>query len=775
MFQQNGFQNTGFQTLKSEAPSDFKSLIKIIGSTKANIVNYVVKLHIPYESEKMRTDFGDIKFSDIAGNDLDYELENYIDGNWALFRVKIPLLIQNISNYIFMYAGNPTTTTGSNPLAVYSSYDGCLSLENFVVVAGNPSIIDNTLVLNSNDSVRKEYNVTLGYRAEYRYKQPSSYRNRIYINHNNGPDSGAMPVDYGYFNPIYFGGWSGANLTPNQWYTVEQCLDDDGMFYWNNYSDDRLTSIYSNRIQSGLNTSQSHGKIIFNPTEGGSAFDIDWVKISPYIYPEPSVESISEWQSNTEAPFAIFDYILDYSGNVILSNQTINADSYLWDFGDDTTSTEENPSHTYTKNGYYDISLTTTNSLGTSTITKTILVVVSTIYEWANNSLNDWTPIHPENISIIDSTIFNRKVIQCISQTNAGKGLIYHSDDNKVGTWILEYALTDGAPLIKLSISSDHQEHQAWDSTNEIYAFYYCPGQYHSLGEHGGANLTSGNVGHSYDYNKKHTLEITRLEGGLTTLWVDDVPIESFTITDEQLPNGMNIVAGTTFIAGTIEINRIIYTPIYVPSSEAQNINYIGIESEELFGIPSLSGRNYIDAIGIVSDELINVFDVKNINYINLEDIISEEAFGNPDIRSINHLYPLSIESGENFGLLTLKGINHIKFNSIISSEHIGYPKFKRVLKMLGVESDEAFGNLNVTFNVVMRGITSSEVFGTFHLSWTQFLDFLGITTAEAFGEIILAPYHEYIGLKIKFTSPRMATTMKSPYIIFKFVGGDEQ
>ena len=41
-----------------------------------------------------------------------------------------------------------------------------------------------------------------------------------------------------------------------------------------------------------------------------------------------------------------------------------NVDRYLWDFGDDSTSTERNPQHIYLKKGYYDVSLEVWNKYG---------------------------------------------------------------------------------------------------------------------------------------------------------------------------------------------------------------------------------------------------------------------------------------------------------------------------------------------------------------------------------------------------------------------------
>jgi hypothetical protein len=39
--------------------------------------------------------------------------------------------------------------------------------------------------------------------------------------------------------------------------------------------------------------------------------------------------------------------------------------SYLWEFGDGSTSTEQNPTHSYTRDGLYTVSLTVTNQYGT--------------------------------------------------------------------------------------------------------------------------------------------------------------------------------------------------------------------------------------------------------------------------------------------------------------------------------------------------------------------------------------------------------------------------
>jgi PKD repeat protein len=48
--------------------------------------------------------------------------------------------------------------------------------------------------------------------------------------------------------------------------------------------------------------------------------------------------------------------------------------SYLWNFGDKTTSTLQNPVHKYTKAGKYTVTLKVKNAAGSNTKTMSIIV-----------------------------------------------------------------------------------------------------------------------------------------------------------------------------------------------------------------------------------------------------------------------------------------------------------------------------------------------------------------------------------------------------------------
>jgi PKD repeat protein len=56
---------------------------------------------------------------------------------------------------------------------------------------------------------------------------------------------------------------------------------------------------------------------------------------------------------------------------------TGESTTWLWDFGDDVTSGEKDPVHTYTKGGHFSVRLTAANSAGESTVEKPDLIYIT--------------------------------------------------------------------------------------------------------------------------------------------------------------------------------------------------------------------------------------------------------------------------------------------------------------------------------------------------------------------------------------------------------------
>ena len=73
-------------------------------------------------------------------------------------------------------------------------------------------------------------------------------------------------------------------------------------------------------------------------------------------------------------PTPSFNYT-NSNGFTLFNNTSLNGTSYLWEFGDSTTSTEKNPTHKYSEAKTYNVVLTVTNDCGTKIITQTIVVL----------------------------------------------------------------------------------------------------------------------------------------------------------------------------------------------------------------------------------------------------------------------------------------------------------------------------------------------------------------------------------------------------------------
>jgi PKD repeat protein len=93
---------------------------------------------------------------------------------------------------------------------------------------------------------------------------------------------------------------------------------------------------------------------------------LDNLSLREYIAPvEPDFTSFTV---EGEAPLTVEFYDLTAG----------DPQSWLWDFGDGATSTEQDPTHTYTTRGVYTVSLTVTNSEGLSaTVTKEDYIIVT--------------------------------------------------------------------------------------------------------------------------------------------------------------------------------------------------------------------------------------------------------------------------------------------------------------------------------------------------------------------------------------------------------------
>jgi large repetitive protein len=96
----------------------------------------------------------------------------------------------------------------------------------------------------------------------------------------------------------------------------------------------------------------------------GSASKQVTITVQPPMVKKP-VAKFSQDTHSGRVPLTV--HFIDESKN--------NPSSYLWRFGDGSTSIEKNPTHTFTKAGVYMIHLTTTNAAGSDSTTSIIVVL----------------------------------------------------------------------------------------------------------------------------------------------------------------------------------------------------------------------------------------------------------------------------------------------------------------------------------------------------------------------------------------------------------------
>jgi len=76
----------------------------------------------------------------------------------------------------------------------------------------------------------------------------------------------------------------------------------------------------------------------------------------------------------TAADFSISGFEMAAPSTITFINTSKNATSYLWNFGDGTSSTLSNPTHTYNLNGTYLLSLKASGPAGVDSVCKLVAI-----------------------------------------------------------------------------------------------------------------------------------------------------------------------------------------------------------------------------------------------------------------------------------------------------------------------------------------------------------------------------------------------------------------
>ena len=143
----------------------------------------------------------------------------------------------------------------------------------------------------------------------------------------------------------------------------------------------------------------------------------------------------------TIAPTSLFT--INYSGcgtNITLNNQAVGATTYLWNFGDGTTSALQNPSHTYSTNGNYNISLVVGNGTCNDTLIQSVNISNATTSQFTATVGNCSNMVTLNNTST-NATAFNWNWGN--GQSNAGAQSTYTY--STPGTYTITLIASSGA------------------------------------------------------------------------------------------------------------------------------------------------------------------------------------------------------------------------------------------------------------------------------------------------------------------------------------------
>jgi len=131
-----------------------------------------------------------------------------------------------------------------------------------------------------------------------------------------------------------------------------------------------------------------------------------------------------------------------------------NITSWLWNFGDGSTSELRNPSHTYNSNGYYTVSLTVGNGVSQATETKTDFIRVGPIGV-DENRLDDKVVLFPNPVDN-QLQVQSQVPVQLLRITDLSGREVYRDNANQLNYQINVSQLKGGVYLLLLDTAEGH-------------------------------------------------------------------------------------------------------------------------------------------------------------------------------------------------------------------------------------------------------------------------------------------------------------------------------
>lgn len=389
-----------------------------VNNTGSNLTNYQVLFTVNrsagsdsgftvYLDGKCESDYDDIRFTIADENTLcDYWIESS-SSTVASIWVEVPSIVNSTaygSTTMYIYYGNSgasAVSDGEDTFPFFDDFPGSsLDTDKWDNIAGSGVAVSGgeltvTAAAAAGYGVGTDSTFTPPYVVEARLK-PSHLTTYLEALHSKYiDDSNQCAVYFCHVN----------SPTNNVFYTSKPGTDNmdaitgDTAGEWNRIVSKVLDSSIKYQCSSpsaGTGSEVTHttgypsgaGKLRIVTYASGSVIKCDWVFVRKYTATEPTV---SAWGSEEEAQ--IVNLFPDFSGvptsgyvpltvyfsdSSTAENCTINT--WEWSFGDSTpNSTQQDPAHTYTTSGLYNVILTVTNTSfsKTNTTQKTAYINVT--------------------------------------------------------------------------------------------------------------------------------------------------------------------------------------------------------------------------------------------------------------------------------------------------------------------------------------------------------------------------------------------------------------
>lgn len=280
------------------ACTDYKPLIINNTQNAETLSNYQIKLELAYLTG-MATDFSDLRFTNMAGNNLDHWIETYTASTTATVWIEVDSIPANAYSNILMWYNSCTGGNASNvdaTMIVWDEFDDASLNANWKTYGDSGPWTESGGYLRATDADGVDYSFLYYENTSLSNTDKFVIDSRIRYNSANwggffifGGSSGGHNVD---FNPTRYGDRS-TITTPESpevptvannstWYTVQFIYDPNTLYWYHNG-----TLAFQDPLTGTSGTSSGYFGLMSNYYTG--SVDWDYIRVRKYTSPEPII------------------------------------------------------------------------------------------------------------------------------------------------------------------------------------------------------------------------------------------------------------------------------------------------------------------------------------------------------------------------------------------------------------------------------------------------------------------------------------------------------